>query len=83
MEKGFNTDIHFMGTMFHVQTEDWGLDKPFLVTRVFKNGAVIKTIKRSYDQAIEARPSGLSQSLRLAMREQHEEILDLINSGQI
>ena len=54
MLRGFNSDIQARGSRFHVQTEDWGHDNPFLVTRVFKEGAVVKTLKTPYEEALRA-----------------------------
>jgi hypothetical protein len=82
LEKGFNSDVVSNGITYHIQTEDWGHENPFLVSRVFRNGAVIKTIKTSYLEALESGPLSQSESIRLAMREQHHQILDLIYSGQ-
>lgn len=83
LEKGFNSDITSNGVTYHVQTEDWGQQNPYLVSRVFRNGAVMKTIKTSYEEALQAGPLSRSESIRLAMREQHHQILDLIYSGQL
>ena len=82
MEKGFNSDVTSNGVTYHIQTEDWGRENPFLVSRVFRNGAVVKTIKISYTEALASGPSSQAESIRLAMREQHHQILDLIYSGQ-
>ena len=48
MQTGFNSDITYRGVSYHVQTEDWGLENPFIVSRVFQQGAVLKTFKTSY-----------------------------------
>jgi hypothetical protein len=87
VEKGFNSDVVFKGMNFHVQTEDWGRENPYLVSRVYQNGAVIKSIKTSYAEVLGpsrfVRVSGDSQAIRLALREQHQRILDLLLSGQL
>ena len=83
MEAGFNTDISFGGARYHIQTEDWGSANPFLVTRIFKEGAVIKSIKTSYRDVLARSPRIDEQAIRLAMREQHEKILDLLLSGHL
>lgn len=83
MEKGFNSDITVDGIVFHVQTEDWGRDNPFLVSRIFRNGAVLKSIKTPYTEVL-PQPILLEPSaIRLAMKVQHDSILDLLVSGQI
>lgn len=47
---GENTDLLIRGTRFHIQTEDWGEKEKALLSRVFKNGAVIKTYKLAYEK---------------------------------
>ena len=76
---------------FHVQSEDWGANNPYLVSRVYQNGAVIKSVKRSYSEVLGlnsgfgrwTRPQVDPDSIRYALREQHEKILDLLLSGQL
>jgi hypothetical protein len=60
MQKGFNSDVAFRGTNYHVQSEDWGLENPFLVSRVFLNGAIVKNIKTSYSEVL--KPSAYRDS---------------------
>ena len=83
MEKGFNSDISWHGTQYHVQTEDWGMNNPYLVSRVFHNGAVVKSIKTSYDEVLPTRTAREARTIRLAMKIQHDEILDLLLSGKL
>lgn len=83
MEKGFNSDVAWLGTQYHVQTEDWGNDNPFLVSRVFHNGAVVKSIKTAYDEVLPPGPSSVAKTIRLAMKIQHQQILDLLLSGKL
>lgn len=84
MEKGYNSDIRILGDLYHIQTEDWGLDLNLIVTRVFKNGAVIKSFKTSYDPYLKLlSPMHRRTRLRESLRIQHLKILDLLQSGQI
>lgn len=83
MEKGFNSDIAWSGTQYHVQTEDWGFENPYLVSRVFHNGAVVKSIKTSYAEVLPRGPRAEVKAIRLAMKIQHQEILDLLLSGKL
>jgi len=82
LEIGFNTDIEIAGSKYHIQTEDWGRNNPFLVTRIFNNGAVVKSVKTSYWQVLAEGPVADSQAIRLALKEQHKRILDRLLSGQ-
>lgn len=83
MEKGFNSDVAWLGVQYHVQTEDWGNDNPYLVSRVFHNGAVMKTIKTAYHEVLPKGPVTESKAIRLAMKIQHQQILDLLLSGKL
>ena len=84
MEKGFNSDIRIHGEMYHIQTEDWGIDAAVIVTRIFRNGAVIKSFRTSYSLQIIQSPAIEKRSrIREALRGQHRKILDLLQSGQM
>ncbi len=82
MEKGFNSDIFVSGVTYHVQTEDWGLENPFIVTRIYKSGAVLKSIKTSYDEVWKSASRSDQRAIRLAMQTQHQEILDQLVGGK-
>ncbi|MCM2280509.1 MAG: hypothetical protein NDI61_01535 [Bdellovibrionaceae bacterium] len=83
MQKGFNSDVMYRGMSFHVQTEDWGREKPYLVSRVYQSGAVIKSVKTPYSEVLSRLQIQDPNAIRLAMREQHQQILDLLVSGQL
>ena len=83
MEKGFNSDINWLGGQYHVQTEDWGSQNPYLVSRVFHNGAVVKSIKTAYHEVLPVGPTTEARAVRLAMKIQHQQILDLLLSGKL
>lgn len=83
MQKGFNSDLNLDNSHVHIQTEDWGSVNPFIVTRVFKNGAVIQTVKTPYEEVLPLGPISDEQAIRLAMKVQHQKILDHLLSGQI
>ncbi len=82
METGLNSDIQIGSHEYHIQTEDWGWESPFIVTKIFSHGAVVKSYKTPYQRALTAIfPS--NQSIRRALRIQHEKILDCLISGHI
>ena len=83
MQKGFNSDVTVKGKTFHVQTEDWGTQNPFIVSRVFCNGAVMKTIKTSHAEAIRTGPVNDGEAIKLALRRQHNRVMESLVSGQI
>jgi hypothetical protein len=83
VQKGFNSDVIYRGISFHIQTEDWGRDNPYLVSRVYQGGAVVKSVKTPYTEVLSKLQIRDANSIRLAMREQHQQILDLLVSGQL
>ncbi|MEM7645397.1 MAG: hypothetical protein AAF203_00690 [Pseudomonadota bacterium] len=82
MEAGLNSDIVIEERSFHIQTEDWGWDNPFIVTKIFSGGAVVKSYKIPYQKVLES-PFPSSQSIRRALEKQHREILDRLVSGHL
>lgn len=82
MQKGFNSDVQYKGQSYHVQTEDWGFQNPFLVSRVFRQGVVVKTVKISYQQAFSERRI-TAEVVQLALRRQHHEMMDSLISGKL
>ncbi|MGE0762853.1 MAG: hypothetical protein AB7N80_06215 [Bdellovibrionales bacterium] len=83
VEKGYNSDVSIDGVSYHIQTEDWGHANPYFVSRVFCNGAVVKSVKTAYANVLPKGPTFESQAIRFALRCQHEQILDLLVSGQL
>jgi hypothetical protein len=83
VEQGFNSDIVHSGQKFHIQTEDWGDAKPFIVTRVYRSGAVIVSLKTPYESVVNPVERDIRQAVRLAMREQHQRVLDQLISGAL
>ena len=71
MVQGLNTDFYLDGKHYHLQTEDWGAEKPFLVTRLYCQGAVLKTLKRSYVDIFGTTRIS-SDVVRVALKHQHE-----------
>jgi hypothetical protein len=83
MEKGYNSDLRIKGVHYHVQTEDWGRENPFLVSRVYRNGAVVKSLKIPYEDVFGPVTPDLRKAVQTAMQVQHQQILDLLVSGQL
>lgn len=81
MQKGFNSDITVRGQKYHIQTEDWGQANPFVVSRIFCNGAVMKTIKTPYSNFLSVSSSILDEAVKSAIKNQHNKIIDTLMSG--
>lgn len=83
MQKGFNSDINVKGTSFHIQTEDWGENNPFIVTRIFAGGAVKATIKTKYSDVLNEFAARSEVAIKNAIRRQHADTIDNLVSGKI
>jgi hypothetical protein len=78
MVVGFNHNIKHKGKMYHIQTEDSGLENPHLITHLFVGGNILASKKTSYADIIGA--DNLAAVVRELMEEQHKEMLrNLIN----
>ena len=71
MLQGYNSDIEVEGHSFHVQTEDWGYENPYIVSRVYKNGAVLKSIKTPYSEFLYSFLMDDGELIKEALRRQH------------
>ena len=75
---GFNHNIKHKGRMYHVQTEDSGVNNPHIITHLFVGGNILASKKTSYADILNA--ENLSEVVRELMEEQHKEMLrNLIN----
>jgi hypothetical protein len=78
MVVGFNHNIKHKGKMYHIQTEDSGLENPHIITHLFVGGNILASKKTSYADILGA--ENLAQVVRELMEEQHKEMLrNLIN----
>ena len=78
---GFNNNIKFNGIVFHIQTEDSGLDRPHIITHLFADGGrIIKSHKRSY--ASEVQNPDVAMHVRALMKGQHMEMAIMLREGR-
>lgn len=81
-QMGFNNNIKSRGQVFHVQTEDSGLDAPHIITHLFADGGrVIKSHKRTYGDALAAQPDAV-EYVRSLMKAQHMEMVLALRDGR-
>jgi hypothetical protein len=79
MVTGFNHNIKHKGQIFHVQTEDSGVDNPHIITHLFVGGNILASKKSSYEDILHA--DNLQETVRTMMEEQHKEMLRSLISG--
>jgi hypothetical protein len=78
---GFNTDIEHGGVIYHVQTEDKGLDSPIILSLVYAGGTILASKRSPYQDLI---AEGFSdEALAERLKRQHKLICAAIHSGRI
>lgn len=81
MITGFNTDIEHDGVIYHVQTEDKGLDTPIILSLVYAGGTILASKRSRYEDLI---AEGFSDEvLAERLKRQHKLICAAIHSGRI
>ena len=81
MITGFNTDIEHDGVIYHVQTEDKGLDTPIILSLVYAGGTILASKRSRYEDLI---AEGFSDALLAErLKRQHRLICAAIHSGRI
>ncbi len=82
MITGFNTDIEFEGKVFHVQTEDRGLDNPVIESLVYVGGEILASRKTSYVDLLESGAEA-EHEVQQRLKAQHAEMIREIRSGAL
>jgi hypothetical protein len=78
---GYNTDVEHDGVVYHVQTEDKGLETPFILSLVYSGGAILASKRSRYEDLI---ASGFTdEALSERLKRQHLLICAAIHSGRV
>jgi hypothetical protein len=73
---GYNHNVRYRGLVFHVQTEDSGVQSPHVFTHLFHGGVILSTRKLVYD-------AGASEDvIRSLMQAQHRATLKELRRAQ-
>ena len=81
MITGFNTDVEHNGVVYHVQTEDKGLDSPLILSLVYVGGTILASKRTHYHDLIS---SGFDENqLAERLQRQHKLICAAIHAGRI
>jgi len=81
MITGYNTDVEHDGVIYHVQTEDKGLETPLLLSLVYAGGAILASKRSTYHDLIAA---GFDEAVLLErLQRQHRLICAAINAGRL
>ena len=81
MITGFNTDIEFQGTTYHVQTEDKGVKTPLILSLVYDRGTILASKRSTYDDLL---TGDLDENiLAERLQKQHNLICAAVRTGRI
>ena len=68
---GYNTNVRHKGKLYHIQTEDSGVNHPHIITHLFADGGrIIASKKTDYAQYLGA--ENLAEVVKKLMQEQHK-----------
>ena len=76
---GFNNNVNWKGVVYHVQTEDSGLDRPHIITHLFTGGNILATKKTSYADLVD--DPDVDEKVRKMMRDQHKNMFLALRDG--
>ncbi len=81
MISGFNTDIEFENTVYHVQTEDKGLKSRLIVSLVYDRGTILASKRVSYDDPASGKFD--EKELTDRVNRQHKLMCAAVKAGRI
>lgn len=77
---GFNHNVMYKSEMFHIQTEDSGINNPHIITLLYRGGNIVSSIKTSYRDIVNS--ENFEQVVEGLMKEQHKDMLRRLKSGE-
>ena len=81
MITGFNTDIEHGGVIYHVQTEDKGVETPLILSLVYNRGTILASKRTPYVDLVQ---KGFDEKvLAERLQKQHKLICAAVRAGRI
>lgn len=77
---GYNTNISYKGTVYHVQTEDSGARNPHIITLLYDKGTILARKKTSYADIADG--PEFAEKVRGLMKEQHKAMIKELIHGK-
>lgn len=78
---GYNTNVRHKGKLYHIQTEDSGVQHPHIITHLFADGGrVVASKKTSYADIVDT--GGLQDRVKQMMRDQHKAMFIGLRDGE-
>lgn len=79
MVTGFNTDVEHEGRVYHVQTEDKGVDNPIIETLVYRGGEILAAVRSSY---ADLKPKFEDSAIAARIESQHNQVILDVRAGK-
>ena len=77
---GYNTNVRHKGKLYHIQTEDSGINHPHIITHLFADGGrIIASRKTSYAEHVGT--EGFPGIVKKLMQEQHKAMFIALRDG--
>ncbi|RII25289.1 MAG: hypothetical protein CXR31_13900 [Geobacter sp.] len=80
MVVGFNHNVMYKGDVFHIQTEDSGVNNPHIITLLYRGGTIISSKKTTYADILKV--ENLDHVVEELMKEQHKDMMRRLKSGE-
>lgn len=78
---GYNNNVRHKNRVFHIQTEDSGVNHPHIITHLFMDGGrILKSVKTSYAEHVGNEK--MNETVRGMMKEQHKAMFIALRDGQ-
>lgn len=77
---GYNHNINYKDSVFHIQTEDSGIRNPHIITLLYREGVILSSKKTSYADILKI--DSLEAVVEDLMKEQHKDMLRRLKSGE-
>lgn len=79
---GFNNNVKHKGLVFHIQTEDSGINHPHITTHLFADGGrILRSERTDYSELLG--DDELAALLRRRMKEQHRAMFVALREGHL
>lgn len=80
MPGGFNTNLPYDGEIYHIQTEDKGIENPKIITCIYLKGKIIASQQTSYKDIIKY--SDCKERVRSLILSQHIKMMKYLIEGR-
>jgi|Deesub1362A_J573_1020465.scaffolds.fasta_scaffold00395_5 hypothetical protein len=77
---GFNTNVPYKGNIYHVQTEDNGVNNPIIVTHLYFKGAILASKKSVYAHLLVE--EDWKEKVVEMMKSQHRDVIKELLAGK-